>query len=226
MKIVIIEDDKEIVETINIFAKIRWPDADVLSASKGKDGIDIVDTEAPDIVIIDLGLPDIDGFKVLKEIRLFSNVPIIILTARSDEKDIVKGLELGADEYVVKPFSEAAFISRIQALLRRQHLASGQEPVTYGAIRFGPYMKKLNYKSKEIILTRTESIILYELIKSAGGIVSNTRLAETIWGDESMGTDEAIRVYIRRLREKLETDPGNPRLICTKVGLGYYISQP
>jgi two-component system KDP operon response regulator KdpE len=226
MKILIIEDDKETVETINLSLKIRWPEARLISSELGKEGAKLVEIESPSVVILDLGLPDVNGFEVLKDIRNFSKVPIIITTVRADESDIVKGLELGADDYIIKPFGQLELLSRINALVRRQQLSVDEEPIVCGELRFGPSMSKLSYQGKEIKLTNTEGLILYNLMKHAGMVLNYVSLAENIWGDYYPGADDNLRVYIRHLREKIESDPHNPKLILTKIGVGYYIEKP
>lgn len=119
MKVLVIEDDAEVVEAVSTCFEMRWPDATVISTSEGGKGVELVETELPDIVILDLGLPDIDGFKVLQQIRLFSNVPILILTVRDQKLDIARGLELGAEDYLTKPFDHIEFLARVKAVLRR-----------------------------------------------------------------------------------------------------------
>jgi DNA-binding response OmpR family regulator len=120
MKILVIEDDQQIVEAITLAFQIRWPEAKLVSTQQGEKGIELVESEKPDIVILDLGLPDINGYDVLKQIRMFSDIPILILTARTEESDIVKGLEWGADDYMIKPFHQLELLSRIKALTRRR----------------------------------------------------------------------------------------------------------
>ena len=120
MKVLIVEDDKEIVDAITLAFQIRWPEAKVVSTRLGRKGVELVESENPDIVILDLGLPDISGFEVLNQTRLFSHVPIIILTVRADEADVVKGLEWGADDYILKPFRQLELLARVKALIRRQ----------------------------------------------------------------------------------------------------------
>ncbi len=225
MQFLIIEDDQETVDIVSLSLHVRWPEAKVVSTNLGEKGIDMVGNGAPDVVILDLGLPDINGFEVLKQIRLFSKVPIIISTVRAEEADIVRGLELGADEYVVKPFGQMELLARVQALMRRRQPLIGEEPVVYGPLRFSPSMRKLLYNGKGIYLTRTEGLILYQLMRHAGNVLSYASLAETVWGDYYPGVDNNIRVCIRHLREKIETSPHRPKLILNKIGVGYYLAE-
>ncbi len=224
MKVLIIEDDKTIAETFTLACKIRWPELNVVHTTKGEEGILLAETEAPDAIVLDLGLPDIDGLTVLKEIRSFSDVPIMISTVRSGEIDIIKAHEIGADTYVVKPYSQLEFLARLKSLFRKSKKIDEYEPITRGNLRFAPSMSKLVYNDKEIDLTRTEGLILYELMKNEDIVLTSTHLAEKIWGDYYNSSDENIRSYILRLRRKIEDDPRHPKLIKTKVGQGYYFT--
>jgi len=226
MKVLIIEDNRDIVETISLAFQIRWPEAKLVSTHLGDKGIELAQSEAPDIVILDLGLPDISGFEVLKQIRLFSVVPIIILTVKAEEADIVKGLEWGADDYVVKPFSQLELLARVKAQMREQIRPGEEPPLVCGALRFDPATRQLLHDGKEIALTRTEGHILHHLMKNAGHVVTHSSLAEEVWGEDYPGAAGGLKVYIRRLREKLEADPSAPRLILTKAGVGYLLAKP
>lgn len=226
MRVLIIEDDQEIVEAISLAFQIRWPEANLISTHLGERGVELVESENPDVVILDLGLPDISGFEVLKQTRLFSDVPIIILTVRSDEADIIKGLEWGADDYMVKPFRQLELLSRIRALTRRGgHLIEGA-PLICGQLRFEPSTGQLFCGDKEINLTPTEGRILHHLMKNAGQVITHSGLAETVWGDDYPEAADSLKVYIRRLREKLEADPSNPQIIITRAGIGYLLAKP
>lgn len=225
MKILIIEDDKEIVEVISLAFEIRWPEMGVVSTHLGKKGAALVETESPDLVILDLGLPDTSGFDVLKEIRAFSKVPILILTVRGEEADIVRGLEWGADDYMTKPFKQLELLSRIRALTRRAN-PSVDETLVFGKLSYAPTTRRLTNGDSEIDLTRTEGYILTHLMTNAGQISTYSGLAEAIWGDEYPGAAENLRVYIRRLREKIEADPDQPQIILTRTGSGYYLAKP
>jgi len=226
VKILIIENDQGIVEAISLAFQIRWPEAKLVSTNLGEKGIELVESENPDVVIVDLGLDDISGFDVLKQIRLFSTVPVLILTVRSDEADIVKGLEWGADDYVIKPFRQLELLSRIKSVIRRQHPSAGEKTLVCGQLRFDFSIGQLFYGEKEISLTRTEGSILHRLMKNEGQVVTHSALAESIWGDDYPGAADSIKVYIRRLREKLEADPGHPQIILTKSGIGYLLVKP
>lgn len=226
MKVLVIEDDREIVEVITLTFEIRWPEVNLVSTHLGEKGIEMVESEKPDVVILDLGLPDISGFDTLKEIRTFSNVPIMILTVRGEETDVVKGLEWGADDYMTKPFRQLELLSRIKALTRRASPANQETPLVCGELRFTPAIRQLFQGDKEVSLTRTEASILHEIMLNAGQVVTYDAMTNSVWGDDYPDAVDSLRVYIRRLREKIEADPENPRIILTKMGIGYLMVKP
>ncbi len=225
MKVLLIEDDREIIDAISLAFQIRWPEATLIPTRLGQKGVELVESESPDIVILDLGLPDINGFDVLRQIRLFSHVPTIILTVRSDEADIVKGLEWGADDYITKPFRQLEFLARVKALIRRQ-VGAEEESIVFGPLRLDPTTGQLSYSGKEIALTVTESQIMAHLMKNGGRAVTHASLAGAVWGDDYPGAADSLKVHIRRLREKVEEAPSNPRLILTRTGVGYFMAKP
>ena len=226
MKVLIIEDEKEIVEAISLAFEIRWPESNVVSTHLGEKGIEMVENEAPDIVILDLGLPDISGFEVLKQVRLFSSVPMIILTVRAEEADIVKGLEWGADDYIVKPFKQMELLARVKTQMRKQTPVGEETILVCGALRFDAYARQLMNGNKEINLTATESLILGHLMRNTGHIVTHSSLGDEVWGEYYPGAADSLKVHIRRLREKIEADPSHPQLILTKPGIGYFMAKP
>ncbi|MFC2056513.1 response regulator transcription factor [Chloroflexota bacterium] len=226
MKVLVIEDDQEIVEVVSLAFQMRWPEVELISTHLGERGVDLVESENPDVVILDLGLPDISGYDTLKQIRLFSVVPILILTVRSDEADIVRGLEWGADDYMVKPFRQLELMSRIKALTRRVSPSAEETPLVCGQLHFDPSTRQLTYGEREISLTRTEGSILEHLMRNAGRVVTHSSLAEEVWGEDYPDATDSLRVYIRRLREKVETEPSDPQIILTKTGTGYSLVKP
>jgi len=226
MKVLIIENDQGIVEAISLAFQIRWPEAKLISTHLGEKGIELAESENPDVVILDLGLDDISGFEVLKQIRLFSAVPILILTVRVDEADIIKGLEWGADDYVTKPFRQLELLSRIRALTRRRGPLVEEAPLVCGSLHFDPSTGQLFNGGEEISLTPTEGSILRHLLKEGGRVVTHSSLAESVWGDNYPDAANSLKVYIRRLREKLEADPSHPQIILTKTGIGYLLTKP
>lgn len=226
MKVLIIEDDQAIVEAISLTLQISWPESKVLSTHLGERGIELLQSDNPDVVILDLGLPDISGFEVLKRIRLFSYVPILILTVRSDETDIVKGLEWGADDYVIKPFRQMELLSRIKLVTRRRGVSVEGTPLVCGQLWFDPSTGQLFYGEEEISLTPTEGSIIHYLMKNTGRVVTHSGLAESVYGIDYPDAADSIRVHIRRLRTKIESDPSEPKIILTRAGVGYLLAKP
>ena len=226
MKVLLIEDDPEIVESIALALQIRWPQTQLVSTHLGKNGVELAGGEDIDIIILDLGLPDMSGFEALKQIRRFSSVPIMILTAKSDESDIVKGLEWGADDYIVKPCGQLELLARINVRVRDKDKFTGEPPLSFGTVRFNPSTRQLTYREKEVSLTTIEAHIIQRLIRNSGRVVTHSALAEEVWGEDYPGSVESLRVHIRRLREKLEIDPSHPQLILTQAGTGYLLAKP
>lgn len=224
MKVLVIEDDPQILEAVTLTFQIRWPEVELVSSQFGERGIEMVETEKPDIVILDLGLPDINGHEVLKRIRLFSSVTILILTVRAEEADIVRGLECGADDYMTKPFRPLELLARVKSLMRRGSWLGQDIALECGQLRFDPASRQLFVRGKEIGMTRTEGLILQQLMRNPGRVVGYSSLAEVVWGvDYSEGTQN-LKVHIRRLREKIEIDPSQPQILLTKLGAGYLIA--
>jgi two-component system KDP operon response regulator KdpE len=222
-KILIIDDSKEVVDSVSLTFHIRWPQTSIISTGKGEEGVDLVAKEHPDLVILDIGLPDINGFEALKRIRLFSSVPVIILTVIGDETEIVKGLELGADEYIVKPFRQMELLSRIKAVTRRQSQVVEETEIVCRYLCLNPSTRIVYLGDKQIHLTRTENIILSKLMQNAGSLLNYDSLAEDIWNTNYPDAIKSLNVYIRRLRNKIEVDPSHPKLIINKQGLGYLL---
>jgi len=225
-KILIIEDDQSIVDSIGLAFQMDWPEAELISSRLGEEGVDMVEAEDPDIVILDLGLPDVSGFEVLRRVRLFSSVPVIVLTVRADEPDIIRGLEWGADDYIAKPFRQKELLARLKVQLRKQSRTDEEAPITSGPLRLDPTTYQLMYGSREISLTIIEGRIMQCLMRNVGNVVTHSRLAEAVWGEDYPGALDSLRVYIGYLRGKLEDDPGNPKLIRTKAGVGYSLVKP
>jgi len=224
MKILFIEDDPSIVDYLKVAFRTNWPEVEFASARFGAEGLQKARDESPDLVILDLGLPDMDGFEVLKTIRKFPRLLIVILTARADERDIVKGLELGADDYVVKPFRQLELLARVRNLLRRQPGTIEAEVLHCGKLTFDTARNAVTMPSgDQVELTRTEGLILAQFIRKCGHVVEHGKLAEVIWGEDYPGSINALRVYIGRLRRKLEADPVKPRFVLAKPGQGYYV---
>ena len=173
--------------------------------------MELAKTEFPDIITLDLGLPDIDGFEVLRQIRSFSNVPVVILTARGEEKDRIKGLELGADDYIVEPFSPSELIARLKALLRRSRISEitaevADKPAIKGKLRIDFNSQSVRVGNRLLRLSRREYDLLYHLVNNAGTVLSNQVLMEEVFPEHSSDT-QFLEIYINRLRDKLEEEP-------------------
>ena len=228
MKVVIIEDDPEIVEAVSLCFDLRWPDVDVVSANEGINGLDLIEKESPDIVILDVGLPDIDGFEVCRRIRLFSDVPVIMLTVKDQEFDKVKGLELGSDDYITKPFSHVELLARVKAVLRRStmpQLEEEEEPLTVGKVRIDYSSHEVRVDGSEVKLTPTEYSLLHFLARNAGRVIPHRVLLEKVWGADYVDSTDYLKVYIQRLRVKLRDDPQDCKLIISERGVGYKLSK-
>ena len=223
MKILIIEDDENMVDYIKNVFNAGWPEAEFSFAYKGEDGITLIDKEVPDVVLLDLGLPDMSGFDVLKQIRHYTEMTIVLITVRDDESDIVKGLTLGADEYIIKPFRQLELLARVRALTRRKMTLGEDLSVSYGPLKFGKTIREIIYEDNVIGVTLTEGRILYKLIESKGTVVTSDDIAKLIWGERFYSAIN-VKSYIHRIRQKLEVDPANPSLIINEPGVGYYIN--
>jgi DNA-binding response OmpR family regulator len=229
MKVLIIEDDPGVVEAISLAFELRWPDVAVVSASQGEKGVELAGAESPDIVILDIGLPDISGFEVLRQIRRFSDVPVIIVTVKIEETDKVKGLELGADDYITKPFSHLELLGRVKAVLRRTHMPeirTDQKPFTCGKLVIDFAQRAVFLGDTPIRLTPIEYNLLHLLIRNQGRVISHRTLLEKVWGEEYIEATDYLKVYIQRLREKIEDEPRKPRMLLSERGIGYKFQSP
>jgi two-component system response regulator VicR len=229
MKVLVIEDDPGIIEVVSLCFQLRWSGTTVISADNGNKGIELVETESPDVVILDIGLPDIDGYQVLREVRRFSYVPVLMLTVRGEDTDVAKGLELGADDYITKPFSHIELIARVQAVLRRaQGLAVTDEerPFASGRLSVDFSRNEVMLDGNPIKLTSTERKLLYHLIRNEGRILSHESLLTKVWGDAYVDARDLLRVHIQHLRQKLEDNAETPSIIVTEHGIGYKFIRP
>jgi len=226
MKVLIIEDNAEVVEAVSLCLQIRWPDADISFAYAGLTGLQMLESETYDVIILDINLPGMNGFEVLKRIRSFSSVPVLILTVRGWEEDQVEGLELGADDYIVKPFRPRELVSRVNSVLRRVNTAApGVEAHTIvrGNLKLHLNSNEAEFGENKIKLTPTECKVLYALMKNDGQTLSTGTLVGEVLGRED-GNTEIIRTYIRRLRSKLNDSP--PSMILNDRGGGYRFISP
>jgi two-component system, OmpR family, KDP operon response regulator KdpE len=229
VKALIVEDSAEVVETVSLLLGIRWPDCQVITTRIGEDAIRLVGDEAPDILLLDLGLPDQSGLDVLRAVRGFSDTPIIIVSADQAEVDRVKGLELGADDYLVKPFSHTELLARVKAVLRRSHMPQlkrdeGILTVAGLVVDFAERRVVLE-GGREVLITPIEWSLLYYLSRNRGRVIPYAALSENVWGTQYV-TQSAIKAAVYRLRQKLNDDGKLPRLIRSHPGVGYSLVGP
>lgn len=220
-KILIVEDEKAISDILAF--NLKKAGFDTCAAYDGIDGANKALAENPDLVMLDVMLPGMDGWEVLQKIRAASTVPVIMLTARVEEEDKVKGLELGADDYITKPFSIQELIARVKASLRRSSMTTDVKTLTFGELTFDTDKYSL-YKNGELVeLSSKEYSLLSFMAQNSGKVYSREDLMSEVWGyDGFYGDVRAVDVMIRRIREKVENDPSDPTYIKTKRGLGYY----
>jgi two-component system KDP operon response regulator KdpE len=229
MRILVVDDEPDVVESIRLGFDLQWREVEILGASDGETALDLVERERPDIVLLDIGLPGRDGFDGLREVRTFSDVPVVMLTARDDAMDKVKGLELGADDYVTKPFNHLELMARVRAVLRRHDLpppATRAPSFRSGDLEVDFARQEARLRGERIDLTPTEYKLLYHLVRNAGHVLQHGTLLAKVWGREYVDETDYVRVYIRRLREKLGDDPEHPRYIQTERRLGYRFLPP
>ena len=219
-RILAIEDDERIRTAVRLALEDEgW---DVQEAANGQEAFAAFSETPADVVLIDIMLPDVDGFEVCRTLRRTSDVPIIMVTARADTHDVVAGLEAGADDYLTKPFAPKELSARIRALLRRVRITD----TTMSDLRFGqlvimPEQGMVTVSGEEAHLTKTEFRLLVELATNSGKVLSREVLLERVWDLGYFGDGRLVDVHIRRLRTKIETDPANPRYVVTVRGLGY-----
>ena len=223
MKVLVIDDFPEVVEIIGLCFRMRWPDATVISTGSGKEAISLVETGAPDIVILDLALPDIQGVRVLKEIRRFSDLPIIVVSADQEETAKITALEMGADDYLTKPFSPTELMARAKAVLRRTHMPELRDDssiVRSDGVSIDLSRHRMLIDDQEISLTPTEWRLLTYLVRNEGRIISHRVLAEKVWHSEYT-SGSAIKMCVRRLRHKIGDAGQVSTMIRTHRGMGY-----
>jgi len=220
--ILVVEDETSISEVIGLYLKRAG--YTVLSAADGEAAMQILDRQLPDLIVLDLMLPKVDGLAITRWLRDKSDVPIIILTARREEADRIAGLEMGADDYVVKPFSPQELVSRVRAVLRRSGASSqpGQEkPLAFNDLNIDPNTHLVTIQGREMVLTVKEFDMLWLLASYPRQVFTRDQLLERVWGLSDYIDPGTVTVHVRRLREKIEVDPSNPTHIQTVWGVGY-----
>jgi two-component system KDP operon response regulator KdpE len=221
-KILVVDDERRMVGFIRL--NLEQDGFEVIEAYNGSEALERLRDSLPDLILLDVMMPDIDGFEVLRTIREISQIPVIMLTAKSEEDDIVKGLELGADDYVTKPFSPRELVTRVKAVLRR---GSSFEEDEEGLIEIDDRLK-IDFGRREVWvddelvkLRPTEYRLLYHLVRNAGWVLTHDQILTKVWGYEYRDEPHYVRLYINYLRKKIEEDPSNPKYILTERGVGY-----
>ena len=222
-KLILLVDDEPRLTTM-MRMNLETDGLRVHVAASGRDALDALREEMPDLILLDVMMPNMDGFETLRRIRLASQVPVIMLTAMNEENDRIRGLELGADDYVNKPFNYREVLSRIRAVLRRHYLPA---PATMGLITVDDRLT-IDFQKREVLingervnLRPTEYRLLYHLVQRAGYVVNHNDLLARVWGPEYHDETHYLRLYVTYLRQKIERDPANPVYILTERGVGY-----
>ncbi len=224
MRILLIDDERDLLEVASTIFRLHWPQSDVLCAADGEEGLRRFFDDEPDLLILDVAMPHLSGFDVLRRVRQVSNIPIILLTVKGDELDKVRGLELGADDYITKPFGHLELLARVRAVLRRAEMIAPTERAPSFCcddFRMHYDCREVSVRGNAINLTPTEYNLLYLLVRNAGHVLTHETLLRHVWGEEYAGELDYLKVYIRRLRGKIEPNPATPYYILTERGLGY-----
>jgi two-component system, OmpR family, KDP operon response regulator KdpE len=223
MKFMVVDDDQRVRDVVMIGLRLQWQDVAIVVADSGEAALTAFHHCDPDLVLLDIGLPDIEGYEVLRGIRAASDAPVIMLTARGDEMDQVRGLELGADDYIVKPFGHATLVARIRAVLRRAELPSpvrALPDLTIDDLAIDFATRRVTVGGHRVTLTPIEHRLLTHLARRVGRVVPHRALLTAVWGPDFPATNDNLKVLISRLRAKIERPGGSP-CIETERGLGY-----
>jgi DNA-binding response OmpR family regulator len=223
MRILVVDDDPQVLKALTLGFQLQWRDSEVIAAADGEAGLRAFYEHAPDVVVLDVAMPGKNGFAVLEEIRRVSDAPVLMLTAHGEDLDQVRGLELGADDYVAKPFSHLALVARIRAVLRRAELplpTQARPDAEVGDLAIHFQQQRVTVAGEPVRLTPVEYKLLYHLARNAGRVMPHQALLDYVWGPDYGATADHLKVFISRLRAKLDPD-GRRRLIETERGLGY-----
>lgn len=226
-RILVVDDEQRVLNFL--MSKLRASGYEVLTASSGLEALEQAQAEEPDLIVLDVLMPKMDGFETLKELRSFSAVPVIILSARESNSDKIKGLSLGADDYLPKPFNPDELVARIEAVRRRLHSAEMRkipDSLSLGEVSIDFRKRSVVASGEEKYLTRIEWLILSELAHNAGHLMLYEELLTHVWGPEYRDDVQLLRTWISRLRHKLEKEPDSPRLIRTIPKTGYIVDAP
>lgn len=221
-RILVVEDEPSIREVVSLY--LRRAGYQVTVANDGRKALEILANQPPDLVVLDLMLPEIDGLEITRWLRERGDIPIIMLTARREEGDRIAGLEMGADDYVIKPFSPQELVSRVRAVLRRTKgvaSISREQPISYGDLRIDPQTRLVVVDGEERALTAKEFDLLWTMASHPRQVFTRDQLLDLVWGLSEYIDPSTVTVHVRRLREKIEADPGNPSHVITVWGIGY-----
>jgi len=224
-RILVVDDDTAILRLLSTNLKARG--YEVITATDGEEALETVQKDYIDLIILDIMMPKVDGIQVCRHIREWSDIPIIILSARGDENDKVKCLELGADDYLTKPFGIAELMARVNTAFRHRgdaSVAPAQSSFTCDGLEINFAKRRVTVKGNEITLTPTEYSLLQQLAVNSDKVLTHSMLLHSVWGTEYSSEKEYLRVFVGRLRRKLEPDPKNPRYIHTIPGVGYHLA--
>jgi two-component system KDP operon response regulator KdpE len=226
--VVLVVDDEAPIRKF-LRAGLEGQGYSLVEAATGQDGLTQAATRSPDLVLLDLGLPDIDGFEIVRRIREWSAMPIVVLTARGQEGDKIRALDAGADDYVTKPFSMGELLARMRvALRRRSPAAAGAESSLFktGGLQIDFARRRVTMAGEEVKLTPIEYRLLTTLARQAGRVLTHEQLLREVWGPGYTSQHHYLRVYMAQLRHKIESDPARPRLLLTEPGVGYRLREP
>jgi two-component system KDP operon response regulator KdpE len=218
--VVVVEDEKQIRRFVRSALEVEG--CRVFEAENGKQGLVEAGTRKPDLIILDLGLPDLDGIEFIRDLRGWSAVPILILSARSTENDKIVALDAGADDYLTKPFGVGELLARVRALLRRQGKSSEGSPVvSFGDVQADLSKRVVTRSGESVHLTQIEYRLLALLMANPGKVLTHRHLLREVWGPSFVESNHYLRIYVGRLRQKLEADPAQPKHLLTETGVGY-----
>lgn len=227
MKLLIADDDADLLEALMLSLTLQLKDCELVTARSGNEALRLFGTHSADAVLLDLVLPDMDGYEVCRRMRERSEVPILLLSARDQELDKVRGFEMGADDYITKPFGQLELLARIKAALRRRQLSpeSGIPAFVNGWLTINFVTHEVMVRGQPVRLSPIEYNLLAQLARNVGRVMTHKTLLATVWGEEYINEVDYLKVHIRHVRGKIEEDPARPRLILTERGLGYRMSR-
>ncbi len=227
MRLLIADDDTDLLEALTLSLTLQLKDCELITARSGNEALRLFGTHGVEAVLLDLVLPDMDGYEVCRRIRERSEVPILLLSARDQELDKVRGFEMGADDYITKPFGQLELLARIKAALRRRQLSpeSGIPTFVNGWLTVNFMTHEVAVHGQPVRLSPIEYNLLAQLARNIGRVMTHKSLLATVWGEEYINEVDYLKVHIRHVRGKIEEEPSNPRMILTERGLGYRMAR-